>query len=60
MDETFELINIRTYYANNLESTRQAKQYADGRIEELPEPEYDEDFDEGTQEDEEDDMNEFE
>lgn len=39
MDDTFELINIRSYYANNLESTVQAKLFPDGRIEEII-PEY--------------------
>lgn len=35
MDEGFELINIRTYYANYLESTVEAKLFPCGRIEEI-------------------------
>jgi hypothetical protein len=55
-DETYELINISTYYANNLESTRQAKLYADGWIEEIPLPDYpDEDEIQTEEEDDEDD-----
>jgi hypothetical protein len=42
----YEIINIRTYYANCLESTRQAKLFPCGRIEELPEPDYPDDEEE--------------
>jgi hypothetical protein len=48
MDETYELIKIRSYWANNLESTVEAKLFADGRIEEII-PEYPEDDEEETQ-----------
>ena len=52
----FQLITLREYWGNNLESTRQVKQYADGRLEELPLPDIpDEDFEEETPEEEDDD-----
>jgi hypothetical protein len=36
----YELITVREYWGNNLESTREAKQYSDGRIELVPLPDY--------------------
>jgi hypothetical protein len=53
MDETYELIKIRSYWANNLESTVEAKLFPCGRIEEII-PEYPEDDEEETQEEEDD------
>nr|WP_263327856.1 hypothetical protein [Neobacillus sp. Marseille-Q6967] len=50
----YEIITVYEYYGNNLEQTRQAKLYANGILEYLPEPEWpDEEIEEVSDEDEE-------
>ncbi|MEH7505137.1 hypothetical protein V7152_24595 [Neobacillus drentensis] len=53
--ELYELITLREYWGNHLESTRTAKLFSDGRLEFEPEPDYpDEDYED------EDDPNDYE
>jgi hypothetical protein len=38
----YELITVREYWGNNLESTRTAKLFSNGQLEYEPEPDYEE------------------
>jgi hypothetical protein len=39
----YEIITVHEYSGNNLETTHQAKLYADGTLQYFPEPQYDDD-----------------